>query len=76
MFLRVAVPKFAYSAVSLVLAAAQAVHACSESVLISENVLLLSRWDYFAELETGLPDSTSADNSLFTYTGEMDKSGR
>lgn len=57
MFLRVAVPEFAYSAVSLVLAV-QAALICSGSVLTSETVLLLARWDYF--VETGLPDSTSA----------------
>lgn len=49
---------------------------CSEGVLTSETVWLLTRWDYFVELETGLPDSTSADTNLSTYNGEMDTSGR
>lgn len=56
LFLRVTVLEFDYSAVSLVLAV-QAARVCSESVLTSETVLLLTRWDYF--VETGLPDSIS-----------------
>lgn len=43
MYLRVAVLEFAHSAVSFVLAALQAAHACSESVLSSETVWLLTR---------------------------------
>lgn len=66
MFLRVAVPQFAYSAVNLMLATVQAAHECTESVFTSETVLLLTRWDYFAEHETGLPQRVQTPVSSYT----------